>query len=441
MFQKTLKECANHRKKHSKEMNQRYRRKKKRCKRNMPKQKHNMRRLKKSRGEKSQEIWKPRRKFEFFRLSLPMTTKTAREVSSTAMEMLIKLKVDGFGVAKIHTDRSHEFSGAFRRWASSRGIILSRTAGDDPRGNGRAEVAVKSLKTHIRRVLHQAKVDSDWWPWALRYVNEVNRCVRLDQVPSFPPFLEEVRVRRRTWRRGSFDPNVEKVKYLCPSIEEHGHWVWQEGEAPRVAKVLLQRTEEPVQHGVWVGLETQILDDLAKRRRLREKTTVRRLDASLQQCDEEESTREKAKAKIRQIIEEEMRAMVEDEDEIILDEMAIIGSLRKAAESLEEAEEILQTKIVSAKEVWEKWEEWEEAARGEISSMLEEKEALEEVTEEDMKRLEKELQKKGIRLECIPSKVVLHHRAGADATALRVMIWFAARHQWKDWFWISKQRS
>ena len=395
-----------------------------------------------------------------FRLSLPMTTKTAREVSSTAMEMLIKLKVDGFGVAKIHTDRGHEFSGAFRRWASSRGIILSRTAGDDPRGNGRAEVAVKSLKTHIRRVLHQAKVDSDWWPWALRYVNEVNRCVRLDQVPSFPPFLEEVRVRRRTWRRGSFDPNVEKVKYLCPSIEEHGHWVWQEGEAPRVAKVLLQRTEEPVQHGVWVGLETQILDDLAKRRRLREKTTVRRLDASLQQCDEEESTREKAKAKIRQIIEEEMRAMVEDEDEIILDEMAIIGSLRKAAESLEEAEEILQTKIVSPKEVWEKWEEWEEAVRGEISSMLEEKEALEEVTEEDMKRLEKELQEKGIRLECIPSKVVYtkkptpggfkhkvrwvicgnyeekredeeNYSAGADATALRVMIWFAARHQWK----------
>ena len=252
---------------------------------------------------------------------------------------------------------------------------------------------------------------------------------------------------------------VEHVRYLCPSVEEHGHWVWQEGEAPRIAKVLMKQTSEPVQHGVWVGLETQILDDLSTRRRLREKTTVRRLDASMEAQEEEETEKWKVKARIRRIIEEEMRAMVEDDEETAMDEMAVIGRLRKAVESMEDSEEILQTKIISPKEVWEHWEEWEAAAKSEINSMLEEKEALEEVSEEEVKEIEKKLKEKGIKFECIPSKVVYSKKpipggskhkvrwvicgnyeekrddeqtysAGADATAFRLMLWFAARNQW-----------
>ena len=42
-----------------------------------------------------------------------------------------------------------------------------------------------------------------------------------------------------------------------------------------------------------------------------------------------------------------MRAMVEDDEETAMDEMAVIGRLRKAVESMEDSEEILQTKIIS----------------------------------------------------------------------------------------------
>ena len=51
---------------------------------------------------------------KIFRLVAPMQTKTAREVIKTAMEFLLKLKMDGFHVGRIHTDRGHEFSGPFR---------------------------------------------------------------------------------------------------------------------------------------------------------------------------------------------------------------------------------------------------------------------------------------------------------------------------------------
>ena len=101
-----------------------------------------------------------------------MISKTAREVTKTAMDYILKLGMDGFHIGRIHSDRGHEFSGDFRKWANSRGIVLTRTTGDDPRANGRVEVAAKSFKTQIRRLLKQADVGSECWPLAARYADE-----------------------------------------------------------------------------------------------------------------------------------------------------------------------------------------------------------------------------------------------------------------------------
>ena len=108
-------------------------------------------------------------------------------------------------MGRIHSDRGHEFSGEFVRWSRSRGIYLTKTAGDDPRGNGRAEVTVKQIKEQVRRILRQAEVGARWWPWAVRYVGELNRCQRLDKTPNFPSFMQEVSVKKRTWRQEAFE--------------------------------------------------------------------------------------------------------------------------------------------------------------------------------------------------------------------------------------------
>ena len=99
-----------------------------------------------------------------FRLALPMRTKTSREVTSTVMEMWLKLRADGYHVGHIHSDRGHEFQGALTQWARARGIHLSRTSGDGPRANGRAEACVKAIKDQVRRTLRQACEDSSKWP-------------------------------------------------------------------------------------------------------------------------------------------------------------------------------------------------------------------------------------------------------------------------------------
>ena len=132
---------------------------------------------------------------KIFGLAAPMITKTAREVTKTAMDFILKLRMDGFHIGRIHSGRGHEFSGVFRKWANSRGIVLTRTPGDDPRANGRA--AVKSFKTQIRRLLKQADVGSECWPLAARYADALNRSWRLGDAPSFPPFMQDVLVRRR----------------------------------------------------------------------------------------------------------------------------------------------------------------------------------------------------------------------------------------------------
>ena len=185
-------------------------------------------------------------------MALPMGSKKARDVVNTVMEFVLRLRTEGFHVGRIHSDQGHEFAGEFKTWARQRGIYLTKTPGDDPAANGRAEMAVKDFKNQIRRTLRQASEDAKWWPWALRYVNEVYRCVRMETRPSWPRFLEEVRVRKRTWRRDDLDPRVEKVQYLCPSVENHGHWVIKEGEAPRLTRYILAPTTEPEDETVWI---------------------------------------------------------------------------------------------------------------------------------------------------------------------------------------------
>ena len=396
-----------------------------------------------------------------FRMGLPMITKTSREVTRTAMEFVMRLRADGYHIGHIHCDRGHEFQGEFKKWANLRGIRVTRTPGDDPRGNGRVELTIKVLKNQIRKALGQAGVDYKWWPWALRCCNEVNRAVRLDTTPSWPRFLKEVKVKKRTWRRHDLGPGVEKVKYLCPSAEDHGHWIVADDQAPRVTKCILRSTVEPEENEVWLALERDMNDAWTVRRRLREKVAVRRMDASMDPTGEEESEEKRFKESIMKVIEEEAQRVLEDDPEVAQEGVKIIGKLRRMAEGVPvEEEEVLQTKIVSPKEVTQNWEKWSEAVQAEIHSLIEEKGALKMLTPEQVEVLKKEAGLTGREVEVIPSKMVYtlkaapaggkrkarwvicgnyeekradeeNYSSGADATALRVLLWYSSKHQWE----------
>ena len=395
-----------------------------------------------------------------FRLGLPMVTKTSREVAKTTMEFVLKLKADGFHVNRIHTDQGHEFGTHFRNWARDRGIIVTRTPGDDPRGNGRAESSVKAVKCQVRKALRQAHVGAEWWPWALRYVGELNRLVRLDKKPDFPRFLQEVRVRKRSWKKSSMEVGVEKVLYLAPAPEEHGHWVVKKGDPPRLTKSILRMTTEPEDENQWLALERDLMDAWTVRRRLRDKSTVKKLEGFEDPEEDRKDEVLKRNSRIVELIEEEMKKMVDDDPESVVDEMVLIGALRKMIEVPEDHEEVLQTRIISPREVSSQWHNWLPAINAEVHSLVEEKGALKILSPEEVEELKREAKEKGQKIECIPSKMVYTlkpgmdggrkkarlvacgnfeekkkdestYSSGADAAAFRIMIWISARESWQ----------
>lgn len=426
------------------------------------------------RGEKESEAERPRRgekigedwEVRVFRLAAPMATKRAEETLRTAIEFVLRLRADGYTVNQIHTDQGHEYYGQFREWCDRRGIQLTRTPGDDPQGNGRAEVAIQGVTRQIRATLHQSGRGWEWWPMAARHAAEVLRYSRIDKKIDIPPFMEEVLVRRRHWRRGVLmEPSTEKVRYICPAWDHHGHWVQKEDGSKVVTRYVIRKLREPVTEDVWIALEEEALDALQSRRRMREKTSpaLRMLDGLGEENhggDEEEKESRRTEEVISKIIEEEMMKMVEEETDLVREEFQVIAGLRKMIDRPWEEEEVLQTKIVSPYEVQRNWNQWEEAARDEIRSLLQEKEALEEISHESFVKLRREAEEDGRTIEVIPSKVVFTRKpgprggkpkvrwvvcgnfetkkpeednfsSGADATAFRVMCHYAVQHQWR----------
>ena len=72
------------------------------------------------------------------------------------IELYLQLRVDGFPVHTIHTDRGREFTGSRARlWMRSRSLTHSTTAGEDPKANGRVEKAVggdqEEIEAHVAR--------------------------------------------------------------------------------------------------------------------------------------------------------------------------------------------------------------------------------------------------------------------------------------------------
>ena len=253
-------------------------------------------------------------------------------------------------------------------------------------------------------------------------------------------------------------PFSQLRQYLRPSPEDHGHWILPAGERPRITKLIMKQAQLPMAEESWVAIEKEAVDAWVIRRRLREKSTIRKMEEHGQKEAEGEEEKEK-RVIILRVIEEEMRRMVEDDPNLAVEELQILAKLKKLAVMPNEEEEILQTKIVSPREVALHWDDWFPAVRSEVESLLNEKEAFREVHPEELQRLKEEYEKKGKGIEYIPSKLVFTRRlgpdggkkkvcwvvcgnleprrdseenisSGADASALRSWSWVATRGQW-----------
>ena len=387
---------------------------------------------------------------QVYRLALPMPTKQKDEVLKTISEMYLTLRADGFVVRQIHTDRGGEFmSRKLQAWCQNRDILRTHTTGSDSKLNGRAERAVLEIKNRVRTMLHAAGADQTWWALAVRNVNERWRMQRIQRSDEAPPFLSEVLMKKRWWQSGELDPTHEKVRYLCPSWQDHGHWVIREDGTKALTRSVIRGTVKPVSEEVWYGLMEE-LDPVTVRRRLRGKTPMRKLM-------NEEMVRDDIEARAERIIQEEMECLVGEDPEVA---STVLGEVLRLCEFAknegDDVEQVLQTRIVSPAEVLRDKEGWRDAIQAEIDSLFTKKEALRVITQAEAKTIMTTQD-----VQAVPSKVVFTLKpdpekvagkrkcrivacgnfareeenqdlftSGADATSLRMALSLASQMRW-----------
>ena len=71
-------------------------------------------------------------------------------------------------------------------------MFQTTTKGYNPKANGSAESAVKTVKTLVRRLLVHSGLPEKWWAHAALHATEVLRTKRLERLCDFPAFGEVV---------------------------------------------------------------------------------------------------------------------------------------------------------------------------------------------------------------------------------------------------------
>lgn len=390
----------------------------------------------------------PKVQMHVYRMAIPMETKSTENILRGIVDMYLMLRSDGFQVTQLHSDRGGEFLNNVKleKWCRERSILQTYTSGADPMANGRAERAVQAVKMEVRKMLLGAKVGLDWWPVAVRHLNERWRRQRIEDETPIPPLMAEVIVRRRYWRTKDLEPVNEKVKYLAPSWVNHGHWILRPDNSQVLTRAVITNTKEPITDEVWLGIE-DALTPMDVRRRIRGKMFLRR-------SAEEDGGSKKERLRRERLIQEEAAHVLYDDEEVAT--QVLEATRRLQSMEVDEEADVLQTKIVSPNEVRRKAEKWREAIQAEITSLFHTKEALKILDEEKARKLTKEQ-----KMRALPSKVVFtvkpdpnnakgklkcrivacgnfaqpeeeaeYFAAGADSTSLRLAISWAGRHRW-----------
>ena len=156
----------------------------------------------------------------------PMRSRTAMEVTAAVQDTVLKLKAEGLSISRIHADRAREFRvQSIRRWALERGIFCTFTEGQAPQSNGRAEAAVKWIKSSVKRLLGATDLPKDTWAVAANYAAQDRMERLLRQSSSMLPFGTRVHVRSKVYGTGGkydLDSRWKAGRYVGPSLDVRG---------------------------------------------------------------------------------------------------------------------------------------------------------------------------------------------------------------------------
>eukprot|EP00971_Amphidinium_carterae_P352721 6492714-Amphidinium_carterae.4 len=149
-------------------------------------------------------------------------TKIVNQLENIVLSVLPSIdhgvpRVNGLRVLRLHTDRAREFLGSVAKtWAEQNKVLSTQTGSHSPQSNGRAENAIRVIKSVIRRSLVASGLSTEFWGFAARHAAELLRAYNLrkagDKIIAQPlPFGSLVAV-RRPGKTSSFKPFESRGK-------------------------------------------------------------------------------------------------------------------------------------------------------------------------------------------------------------------------------------
>ncbi|CAE7610819.1 TY4B-J [Symbiodinium sp. CCMP2456] len=149
----------------------------------------------------------------------PVRSKRGGDAMLAIQEAVLRLKLLGFPVARLHTDRGSEFaSRGLRRWLLDHDIYHTRSEALVPQTNGAAERGVRWFKTRAKVLLAEADVNVKYWTLAMQHAANRRTHDRLGiSKPLLLPFGSKVMIRRKVFgnnKKYDLTDRWEEGKYL-----------------------------------------------------------------------------------------------------------------------------------------------------------------------------------------------------------------------------------
>ena len=161
-----------------------------------------------------------------FYISRPLRSRTSLEVHAAVQEVFLTLRAEGLHIARVHADRARELRTVpLRRWLLQRGAVSTYTEGQAPQANGRAENAVRWVKTQTKKLLTATSLPSSCWAMASVYATWARREEQLGRGRDVLPFGTPVHVRSKVYGAGGrhdLDLRWRAGTYVGPSLDVRG---------------------------------------------------------------------------------------------------------------------------------------------------------------------------------------------------------------------------
>ncbi|CAE7274874.1 TY4B-J [Symbiodinium sp. CCMP2592] len=131
----------------------------------------------------------------------PVRARRGGDAMLAVQEAVLRLKLFGLPVARLHSDRGSEFaSKGLRKWLLGHDIYHTRSEALVPQTNGAAERGVRWFKTMAKVLMAEAKVGLKYWTLAMQHAANRRMYERLGlSKPRLLPFGSKVMIRRKVF--------------------------------------------------------------------------------------------------------------------------------------------------------------------------------------------------------------------------------------------------